>query len=133
MAASARFFFGGKPAPKNNCSIKKAARNEIRMRVLGTREHGNFNLYRADGKIDLLEVGLADGLGGGEDQSDDAVGGGVGASAEHLQLQAAETHRLEGLGKVSRLFPDRQCFENTYQTIGYRWLNLGFGGENSSR
>ena len=108
MAASARFFFGGKPAPKNNCSIKKAARNEIRMWVvpLGTREHGNFNLYRADGEIDLLEVGLADGLGGGEDQSDDAVGGGVGAGAEHLQLQAAETHRLEGLGKVSELFPD---------------------------
>ena len=103
------------------------------MWVLGTREHGNFNLYRADGEIDLLEVGLADGLGGGEDQSDDAVGGGVGAGAEHLQLQAAETHRLEGLVKVSRLFPDRQCFENTYQTIGYRWLNLGFGGENSSR
>ena len=32
-------------------------------------------------------------------------GGGVGAGAEHLQLQAAEAHRLEGLGKVSGLFP----------------------------
>ena len=75
-----------------------------------SRENKNLNLYRADGQNQLLEVGLGDGLRSGEDQLDDAVGGGVGTSAEHLQVQASEAHRLKSLNKVPRLLPNWQCF-----------------------